>query len=79
MATVINTPSAGQSESGAAFGTIIGIVLAVIVAALLLFYGIPYLRTVSTPQAQPGINIDTQIPLPNQNSQPLQNEQSTQP
>lgn len=59
MATVINNPSEG---SGA--GTILGIVVAVIIIALLFIYGLPALR--GTGSTQPaGTNINVELPSVN--------------
>lgn len=57
MATVINNPGEG---SGA--GTIIGIVLAVILVALLFIYGLPALRGSAAPAATPSANVDINLP-----------------
>lgn len=56
MATVINNPSEG---SGA--GTIIGIVVAIILIALLFIYGLPALRGGDTPTGG-SANIDVNLP-----------------
>lgn len=57
MATVINNPSEG---SGA--GTIIGVVLAVVLIALLFIYGLPALRGTGNPTPTPSANIDVNLP-----------------
>jgi hypothetical protein len=57
MATVINNPSEG---SGA--GTIIGIVVAIILIALLFIYGLPALRGGTTNSPGTNINIDATLP-----------------
>lgn len=44
MATIINNPGAGTTESSGGAGTIIAIVIALVVVAALLFVGIPWLR-----------------------------------
>lgn len=60
MATIINNPDTGNSNSSS-LGLIVGIVLAAVVVFLLLMYGIPALReknsgtTVNIPDK---INID---------------------
>lgn len=57
MATVINNPSEG---SGA--GTILGIVVAVILLALLFIYGLPALRGSGNNKAAPSASIDVNLP-----------------
>lgn len=54
MATVINNPSEG---SGA--GTIIGVVIAILLIALLFIYGIPALRGTS---GGTGTNVNVSLP-----------------
>lgn len=56
MTTVVNNPGEG---SGA--GTIIGIVVAIILIALLFIYGLPALRGGSAPSS-PSANIDVNLP-----------------
>jgi hypothetical protein len=55
MTTVVNNPGEG---SGA--GTIIGIVVAIILIALLFIYGLPAIRGGSAPA--PGANINVTVP-----------------
>ncbi len=42
MATIINNPDTGSSNSG--MGTVVGIVLAIIIVALFFMYGLPAMR-----------------------------------
>lgn len=57
MATVINNPGEG---SGA--GTIIGIVVAIILLALLFIYGLPALRGTGGGTDAPSANVDINLP-----------------
>lgn len=57
MATVINNP---DSSSGA--GTIIGVVVAVVLVALLVIYGLPALRGAGGNNPGPSANIDVNLP-----------------
>jgi hypothetical protein len=58
MTTVVNNPG----EGGGA-GTIIGVVIAIILIALLFIYGLPALRGGGTSNA-PSANIDVNLPNP---------------
>jgi hypothetical protein len=61
MATVINNPS----NEGSGAGTIIGIVVAIILIALLFIYGLPALRGSSTgTTATPGASANVDVTLP---------------
>lgn len=60
MATVINDPS-----EGAGAGTIIGVVVAIILIALLFIYGLPALRGTNTPTPGASANIDVNLPSGN--------------
>jgi hypothetical protein len=57
MATVINNPS----NEGSGAGTIIGIVIAVVLVALLFIYGLPALRGTDTTPA-PGASVNVTLP-----------------
>ncbi len=63
MATVINNPGGGDSE-GVGVGMIVGIILAVLVIALLVIYGIPTIRDEQATPQQPETNINVTIPNP---------------
>jgi hypothetical protein len=58
MATVINNPT---SEGGGA-GTIIGIVLAIIIVALLFIYLLPRLQGTPATNTTPSANINVSLP-----------------
>lgn len=60
MATVINNPT----ESSAA-GTIVGLVIAVLLIALLFIYGLPALRGSAPASNGPSANIDVNLPTGN--------------
>lgn len=63
MATVINNPN----DSGSGAGTVIGILVAVILIAVLFIYGLPALRGGSTPTAgtnTPGASASVDVNLP---------------
>ncbi len=64
MATVINNPGGSDGES-TGVGMIIGIILAIVVIALFLIYGIPAMRGGNTnnPPAG-GTNINVNLPTP---------------
>lgn len=57
MATVINNPP----SEGSGAGTIIGLVLAVIIIALLFIYGLPMVRGTND-TAAPGANVNINLP-----------------
>lgn len=57
MATVINNPSDGGSGAG----TIIGIVIAIILIALLFIYGLPALRGGAAPSGG-GASVNVSLP-----------------
>jgi hypothetical protein len=57
MATVINNPT----SEGSGAGTIIGIVLAVIIIALLFIYALPRLRGTAAP-ASPSASVNVTLP-----------------
>ncbi|MEZ0208877.1 MAG: hypothetical protein ACAH17_01715 [Candidatus Paceibacterota bacterium] len=63
MATVINNPT----SEGSGAGTIIGIVLAVIIIALLFIYGLPYIRGTNTNPA-PSASVNVTLPSAGGNS-----------
>lgn len=49
MTTIINNPGTGDEGDGPAIGVIIGILLALIVGGILLFYFLPELRGTKEP------------------------------
>lgn len=59
MTTIVNTPGGGESNSGA--GIIIGVVVAILLVAAFIIYGLPYLNHGSAP-ASPSINISVPAP-----------------
>lgn len=63
MATVINNPGQGQGTGGdgegASVGLILGIVVAVILVALFVIYGLPAMRGTNT---APGTDVNIQTP-----------------
>ena len=64
MATVINNPS----DNGSGAGTVIGILIAIILIAVLFIYGLPALRgsspTTSTANTTPGASASVDVNLP---------------
>lgn len=63
MATVINNPTPAQESSGTGF--LLGIILLIIFALLLFFYGLPYLqKSVSGPQVTVPEKIDVNVNSP---------------
>jgi hypothetical protein len=65
MATVINNPPSGDSDSG--MGSMIGIIALIIVIVLLIFYGLPMLRggagtpaptTTNQPEGRSEVNLE---------------------
>lgn len=67
MATIINNPGESSGGTDSAAGMIIGIVIAIILIALFVIYGLPALRQNSTdPNAnQPDTtNVNVSIPNP---------------
>lgn len=63
MATVINNPS----DNGSGAGTVIGILVALILVALLFIYGLPALRggaSTGTPNTTPGASANIDVNLP---------------
>lgn len=65
MATVINNPS----EGGSGAGTIIGVVVAIILIALLFIYGIPAVRGGGGTAPDASANIDVNLPDAGGNAQ----------
>lgn len=60
MTTVVNNPAPRENSSGA--GVVILAIVLLILAAIFVYYGIPALRGMGTPQ----INVPTQIVVPDQ-------------
>lgn len=58
MATVINNPT--NDSNGA--GTIVGIVFAVVIVALLFIYALPRLRGTTAANGTPSTNINVTLP-----------------
>ena len=64
MATIINNPSGGEGSGGA--GIVIGVIVAILLVAAFIVYGLPYLNRGNAP-ANPSINIS--IPTPTSGTQ----------
>jgi len=64
MATIVNNPPA--AESGNNMGTIFGIILLLILAFVLIFYGIPYF-TNATQSTAPTVSVPDKIDVNVQN------------
>ncbi len=58
MATIINTPGSGESDSGA--GLVVGIIIAIVLIGLFVIYGVPALRRNQAPSG--GTNINVSLP-----------------
>lgn len=67
MATIVNNPGPSNTD-GSGVGMVIGIILAIIVIALFIIYGVPAMRGgntgPSTPTGGTNANINVQIPVP---------------
>lgn len=70
MATVINNPNPGTSDSGGGMGFLAGIVLLVVVVFLFIIYGLPALRQSAGPQINVPDKVDVNVQTPNQGAQP---------
>ena len=67
MATVINTPRADTTDSAAGLGLVVAVIVAVVLAALFLLYGVPALRTAPA-ATQPTTNSQSTNPIPQTNT-----------
>ncbi len=57
MATIINNPGEGSSDSGMGVGLVIGILLAILVVVLFIIYALPAIRNNNQEQNSPSIEI----------------------
>lgn len=67
MSTIVNTPASGESNSG--MGFVIGIILLIAFVFLMLYFGLPMIRDVSStapqaPQIQVPEKIDVNVETP---------------
>jgi hypothetical protein len=63
MTTILNSPREGSSETGTAFGLIIGLIVTVGIIALFFYYGLPAIQgTNQVPKAADETNINLQLP-----------------
>ncbi len=62
MATIINTPPSGES-SDSGLGLVLGVILAIVLVALFIIYGIPALRQNKNAD-NGGTNINVTLPTP---------------
>ena len=58
MPTIVNNPS--QPNNSGAFGFLLGLITLITFVALFIFYGVPAIRRLGTPQ----ITIPTQVVIP---------------
>lgn len=61
MTTIIN-PGNNNSSSGA--GLVIGVIIAIVLIALFVIFGLPAIRD----KQNPGTNINVEIPMPGNNN-----------
>lgn len=63
MTTVVNSPREGSSETGTAFGLIIGLIITAGIIAMFFYYGLPAIQgTSQEPKAADETNINLQLP-----------------
>ena len=53
-----------ESNNGSTAGLIVGLVLAALIIAAAIIYGLPYLRNMQDPQQPSNINITIPVPTP---------------
>ena len=56
MTTVVNNPATGTTSEGAGSGVVVGVIIALIVLALLLIFGLPLMR--SNLQGSSGVDVN---------------------
>jgi len=62
MATVINNPPSNTSDSsGNGMGFLLGVIVLIVFVALLIIYGLPYLRNMSGFSAQVNVPKDVNV------------------
>lgn len=67
MATIVNTPAAShehafeESSSTISANTILWVVIALILAFMLLYFGLPVIRSAAAPVQAPQINVPDKI------------------
>ena len=66
METIVNNPPPADSGSGA--WTVVGIIIGIIVVLLLLYYGVPALRSNPSTDDGSSINVDVNLPTNGGNS-----------
>ena len=59
MTTVINTPGTTQESSGV--GLVVGVIVAIVIVALFLMYGLPALRGTANDGGGTNINIPEKV------------------
>ena len=65
MATIVNTTPAQTDSSSNGMGFLIGVMLLVLLVMVVLFYGLPYLRSsISVPQVNVPGQIDVNVNQP---------------
>lgn len=78
MATIINTPRSSEDSGGA--GIILGELLALILAGLFVFFGLPALRQNQTPTPADTIDVNVQVPTPTASTEtPITQPDTNQP
>lgn len=67
MATIINNPSSGDSSESSGVGVVVGVLVAILLVAVFIIFGLPALRSQSAPEAANSgtgseINVDVNLP-----------------
>lgn len=63
MTTIINSPT-GESASESFAGIIVGVIIAIILIALFVIYGLPALRSTPAPAAKSPDVVNVNVSLP---------------
>ena len=64
MATIVNTPAAGEnveSSSGSMMNLFFGVVIVLLVVGFLLYIGLPMMRSVGSAAQAPQVNVPDKI------------------
>lgn len=61
MATVVNNPAPAQTDGDSGSGFLLGVVLLIVFALVVIFYGLPYLSNSVTPPSTPQVQVPEKI------------------
>ena len=64
MATIINTPSSQSPRSDNGMGFLLGVIVLIIFLVLIVYYGVPALKSSSSPQINVPGKIDVNVNNP---------------